>query len=88
MGDLGSALLLSIAIFMWVREDAWRRSYVRSNTFNVSLIGLTLLVLPYYLFKTRGLSRGLKAIGVVLALYALVVFSSVLGALFIRLLEV
>jgi hypothetical protein len=78
MGDVGGALLVSIATFMWVREDAWRRSFV----------GLTPFVLPYYLCKTRGLGRGLIAIGIALALYALTVFSAVLGVLFIRSLKV
>ena len=88
MGEVGDALYLSIATFMWCREDSWRRSYIRSNGFYISFVGLTMLVLPYYLVKTRGLGRGLVAIGVALLIYVVYVICVGVGVLFIRLLKV
>ena len=87
-GELGSVFLLTLAIFAWTREDAWRRSYRRSIGFNISLIGLTIFALPYYLFKTRGLGRGLIAVALIFAVYLLVAVSMVLGVIFVRFLKI
>jgi len=41
MGDLGSALLLSIAIFMWVREDAWRAFHKVAQSLTIGALADT-----------------------------------------------
>lgn len=70
----------NILLFMWFRRDAIERQYERSTFLNVAVIGLPLLAFSYYLMRSRGLSRGLIAVGVYLiaALGAVVV--GVVGA--------
>jgi hypothetical protein len=83
MGAIAGGLLLSIATFTWFRADSFKRSFRRSATLDVAFVGLTVLVLPYYLIKSRGLNAGLKAIGAGLSIYVLNVLATVIGALFV-----
>jgi hypothetical protein len=72
----GVSLLLSTFLtFAWYRYDSDARQYRRSYPLNVGVIALSLLALPYYLFRSRGLLSGL------LALVLLLVLSIGLGAL-------
>jgi hypothetical protein len=84
IGAIAGGLLLSIATFMWFRADSFQRSFRRSATLNVAFVGLTMLALPYYLVKSRGLKAGILAIGAGLSIYVLYVLTTVMGALFIR----
>jgi hypothetical protein len=84
MGAIAGALLLSIATFTWFRADSFQRSFSRSATLDVAIVGLTMLVLPYYLIRSRGLSAGLKAIAAGLSIYALNILATLIGALFVR----
>jgi hypothetical protein len=83
-GGFAGGLLLSIAAFTWFRADSFQRSFRRSPTLDVAFVGLTLLVLPYYLIKSRGLKGGLLAIAAGLSIYFLSAVASIMGALFIR----
>ena len=83
-GAVAGTLLLSIATFNWFRADSFQRSFRRSSTWNVAFVGLTLLVLPYYLIKTRGARAGFIAIGAGLSIYVLYILATVMGALFVR----
>jgi len=84
MGAIAGALLLSIATFTWFRADSFQRSFPRSATLDVAIVGLTMLVLPYYLIRSRGPKAGLKAIAAGLSIYVLNVLATVIGALFVR----
>ena len=84
MGAFAGALLLSIGTFTWFRVDSFQRSFPRSATLDVAFVSLTMLVLPYYLIRSRGLKAGLKAIGAGLSIYVLNGLATVLGALFVR----
>jgi hypothetical protein len=84
MGAIAGALLLSIATFTWFRADSFHRSFARSTTLNVAFVGLTVLVLPYYLVKSRGLKAGIMAIGAGLSIYVLYALATIMGALFVR----
>ena len=84
IGAMFGGLLLSIATFIWFRADSSRRSFRRSATLDIAFVGLTLLVLPYYLIKSRGLRAGIKAIGAGLSIYVLYALAAVMGALFVR----
>ena len=86
IGAVAGGLLLSIAAFMWFREDSFQRSFRRSPTLDVAFVGLTALVLPYYLIRSRGLKAGLGAIGAGLSIYVLYRLAIIMGALFVRLL--
>lgn len=87
MGFFGGALLLSFATFAWFREDALARSYTRSRALDIGFVGLSFLILPYYLIKSRGLKRGVIAIGIAASMYLLYNFSAVVGVIFMRILK-
>jgi len=84
IGAIAGGLLLSIATFIWFRADSFQRSFGRSATLDVAFVGLTILVLPYYLIKSRGLKAGIMAIGAGLSIYVLYALATVMGALFVR----
>jgi hypothetical protein len=63
IGAMSGVLLLSIATFVWFRTNSLRRSLGPSSALNIAFVGLTLLVLPYYLIGSRGMKAGLIAIG-------------------------
>ena len=48
-------------IFTWYRIDSRQRSYKRSPWLNISIFALALVAFPYYLFRSRGLKRGVIA---------------------------
>jgi hypothetical protein len=84
MGAIAGALLLSIATFTWFRADSFQRSFRRSPALDVAFVGLTVVVLPYYLIKSRGLIAGFKAIGAGLSIYVLNILATVVGALLVK----
>jgi hypothetical protein len=60
IGAIAGALFLSIATFTWFRAGSFQRSFRRSAALDVAFVGLTRLVLPYYLIKSRGLAATLS----------------------------
>jgi hypothetical protein len=84
IGAVAGVLLLSIATFIWFRADSLQRSFHRSATLNIAFVGLTLLALPYYLIRTRGMKVGLMAIGAGLSIYVLYVLATIMGMLFVK----
>jgi hypothetical protein len=84
IGAIAGTLLLSIATFIWFRADSFQRSFRRTATLDVAFVGLTILVVPYYLIKSRGLKAGIMAIGAGLSIYVLYALATVMGALFVR----
>jgi hypothetical protein len=57
-----SAIVFAIAgaffAFLWVRLDAHQRDFQCSPFLSTSVVGLTIVALPYYLFRTRGFRKG------------------------------
>ena len=84
IGAIAGGLLLSIATFIWFRADSFHRSFHRSATLDVAFVGLTMLVLPYYLIRSRGLKAGIMAIGAGLSMNVLYALATVMGALSVR----
>ena len=76
-GPLGNALVLlqsagSVAlIVLWFLLDARERNYRASWGLRISMAALTVVVLPYYLFRSRGASGGLRALAAAAALLIL-----------------
>jgi hypothetical protein len=54
-------LVDTFLIFVWYRNDSIARSFWPSRSLSVAVAGATILGLPYYLFRTRGLKGGAKA---------------------------
>jgi hypothetical protein len=48
-------------VFVWYRRDSDRRDYKRSLLSSAMVIGLGIVALPYYFFRTRGFRRGALA---------------------------
>lgn len=71
--------LIALAmIFAWYRRDANERGYRRSLGLNVMMMATAIVTLPYYLFRTRGFSRGIA--GTFLFLAGLLGYAAIDGA--------
>ena len=64
--DISFALLSVALIFAWYRMDAVQRGYRRSPFLDVMVVAITILALPYYFFRTRGLVGGFRASGILI----------------------
>jgi hypothetical protein len=56
---IGSMLLQAFLLFVWFHLDAERLQYKTGFLLKVAVIGLALVAIPYYLFRSRGWRRGL-----------------------------
>jgi amino acid transporter len=61
--DLAFGLIGVALIFIWYRLDAEEREFRRSAVLNTMVVAVAFIALPYYLFRTRGLSKGAIATG-------------------------
>src|SRR5882757_4126506 len=59
--DLVFGLVSVALIFVWYRMDAQERGFRRSAVLNAMVVAITVDALPYYLFRSRGLSKGAVA---------------------------
>ena len=59
---LTSAFVGLVLILMWVIIDAREHKFKRSALFNILIVAITILSVPYYLFKSRGFAKGLLAV--------------------------
>jgi len=54
-----SSLVISVVallvIFMWYRGDSDNRAFRRTPLLSMGVVGLPIVAIPYYLFRTRGL---------------------------------
>ena len=60
-----------LLIFAWFWLDARERQFHASWALRISMIALTVAALPYYLFRSRGMSSGFKAWGLAVLLLTL-----------------
>jgi len=74
-----SSLALVLAWF-WI--DARDRSYKPSIVLRVAMLILTIVALPYYLFRSRGFVGGLKALGLSILIFAGTMMAYRVGSLF------
>ena len=60
-----SSFVISIAallvIFMWYRADSEIRAFRRTPLLSMGVVGLPIVAIPYYLFRTRGFRHGALA---------------------------
>ncbi|HZR34261.1 MAG TPA: hypothetical protein VFA75_02720 [Nevskia sp.] len=76
----GCGIVQSFLIFLWYRLDAEKRGFRRTRLLNTGMAGFTALALPYYLFRTRGFSRGCAAIFLAFLLSLCTSFMALTGA--------
>jgi hypothetical protein len=75
-GSLATVVLLQSAgsvalIVLWFLLDARERNYRASWGLRISMAALAVVALPYYLFRSRGASGGLRALAASAALLIL-----------------
>ena len=75
------AIVALYVTFAWYRLDSDSRDYRRSLLSSAAVIGVGIVALPYYFFRTRGLRRG--AVATLIFLLVVVAYSllSYLGQL-------
>jgi len=75
--------LSSLAIVVaWFLLDARARGYRASIALKVAMVPLTVLALPYYLLRSRGIAGGLKASVLALLLFVATMAAYRLGSHF------
>jgi len=57
-----SAFVGLFLVLMWVIIDAREHNFKRSALFNILIVVVTVISVPFYLFKSRGLAKGLVAV--------------------------
>jgi hypothetical protein len=64
--DIVFAMIATLLIFIWYRLDSDEKSYRRTPFLSVSVVAVSVLAFPYYLYKSRGFCRGSVAVGLFL----------------------
>ena len=64
--DLFFLLPEAVLVFVWYRLDSIERAFPRSVWLNIGVVGIALLALPYYFFRSRGALKGFLATAVFL----------------------
>lgn len=76
--DIPFVLAGTMLTFLWFRIDTDRTGYRRSPLLNVAVIAISILALPYYFLRSRGIRHGIAASGLFLAVavaYSLLQFA-------------
>jgi hypothetical protein len=86
-----SAIVFAIAgaffAFLWVRLDADQRNFRCSTFLTASVVGLTIVALPYYLFRTRGFRKGCAGVLAFLGVFFGYGIMAGIGKLIVRVLR-
>jgi hypothetical protein len=64
--DLAAGVGLNLLGLMWAKSDAAERQYELSRHFTFAVVLLGVFAIIYYLFRSRGLSGGLAATGLMI----------------------
>ena len=71
------SLCCAILMFSWYYLDTDERAYRRTPLLNVMVVAAGIIAIPWYLFRSRGARRGLRAFGLfLLVLLAWLVLAS------------
>lgn len=69
-------------VFAWFWIDARHRAYRASIVLRVAMLLLTVVALPYYLFRSRGAVGGLKALALSILVFAGTMLAYRVGSFF------
>ena len=64
--DMWFLPIFAFLLFVWYRLDSEQRAFKRSVGLNVCIIGIAIVALPYYFFRSRGFKRGALATAMML----------------------
>ena len=51
-------LIGAFLVFMWYHKDSNEMGYKRSTILNIMVVGVGIIALPYYFFRSRGVRGG------------------------------
>ena len=60
------SLCCAILVFSWYYLDTGERAYQRTPLLNMMVVAVGVVAIPYYLFRSRGAQRGVRACGLFL----------------------
>ena len=60
--DIPVELFVITLIFIWYYIDSNEKKYKRNLWLNMGIIALWIIVIPYYMFRTRNIKTALKSI--------------------------
>lgn len=72
--DLAAGIALNVLGLMWAKIDAAERRYELSRHFTVAVVLLGVFAIIYYLFRSRGLEKGLAATGLMVLYFIGIIF--------------
>ncbi|MBT9613849.1 MAG: hypothetical protein IV108_11365 [Burkholderiales bacterium] len=75
-------IIITGIVFAWVHTDSAERQYQRFALLNIGIVGLALVFVPVYLFKSRPSGAKAKALGYFCALFLGYIAISYAGATF------
>jgi hypothetical protein len=61
--SMALSLFCATLVFTWYYLDTDERAYRRTPLLNMMVVAAGVVAIPYYLFRSRGARRGLRAIG-------------------------
>jgi hypothetical protein len=72
-------LMFSFVSFLWYCRDSNARNYIRSRWLSVAMVSVSLLAIPYYLWRSRPAGQRAGALLRFFGFVALLVFVTALG---------
>ena len=81
-------VVINVLALLWVKIDADERHYELSRFFTFAVVLFSILAIIYYLFRSRGVTRGLISTGLLISyvvgvIFALVVVGSIITVLMV-----
>jgi hypothetical protein len=70
--------------FLWFRLDSDQRSYRRTPFLTTAVVGVSILAIPYYLFRTRGIRRAIIGVLVLVSIFIGYGVMALVGRLLVR----
>ena len=71
-----------LLVFLWFWIDTRDRAYKASIFLKIGMLGVTVVALPYYLLRSRGLVGGFKALALSILVFAGTMAAYRVGSLF------
>ena len=79
--NLGEKLILVSLIFWWYHLDKSEKKYKAGPLLNIGVVGLSVVAVPIYLFRSRGTKQGFIGLFKLLAFVATILAILVLGGI-------
>ena len=77
-------LAYAFFIFLWFRLDSDLRCYRRTPFLSTAVVGMSVVAIPYYLFRTRGFRQGVVGVLIFVSLIFGYAAMALIGRLIVR----